>query len=235
MQFLGNRRAVISLLVTVLAVMIGSSQCLGQVNVTTWHNDNWRTGQNTSESVLNTSNVNSTKFGLLCKNTSIQGQIYPQPLVLGHNDGSMTVYVADEADYVYAFTIPAHWNGSCSTITSVSVNLLQNYPSEYPAQCQYIGAMLCQTISPTVGVLGTPVIDTNTGTLYLVAESQYQPNLNNPPTAWHHRLHALDTTTLAEKTQFNSPVEIPSVTMGGLNSYHSKKSSARACSGWTRE
>jgi hypothetical protein len=85
--FRGNRSR-LALLAAVLATVLSASPLLGQVNVTTWHNDNWRTGQNTSETVLNTSNVNSKHFGLLCKNTSIHGQIYPQPLVLGHTDGS---------------------------------------------------------------------------------------------------------------------------------------------------
>jgi hypothetical protein len=52
-----------TLLAAVLVTVLSNSQCLGQVNVTTWHNDNSRTGQNTSESALNTSNVNSTNFG----------------------------------------------------------------------------------------------------------------------------------------------------------------------------
>lgn len=38
----------------------------GQVNVTTWHNDNGRTGQNTSEVHLTTA-INKNNFGRLCK------------------------------------------------------------------------------------------------------------------------------------------------------------------------
>src|SRR5579872_5975973 len=48
-----------------LAVPLIPSSSLGQtVNVTTWHNDNWRTGQNTSETTLTTTLVGDpTKFG----------------------------------------------------------------------------------------------------------------------------------------------------------------------------
>ncbi len=50
-----------------LTVTTGVGLATGQVNVTTWHNDNWRTGQNTSETILKISNVNKASFGLLCK------------------------------------------------------------------------------------------------------------------------------------------------------------------------
>ena len=36
-----------------------------QVNVTTYHNDTARTGQNIQETILTPSNVNSTQFGKL--------------------------------------------------------------------------------------------------------------------------------------------------------------------------
>jgi hypothetical protein len=42
------------LVLSLLMIMFGAVQLAGQVsqvNVTTWHNDNWRTGQNTSETV----------------------------------------------------------------------------------------------------------------------------------------------------------------------------------------
>jgi hypothetical protein len=51
----------------VLAIALNPVSSLGQVNVTTWHNDPGRTGQNISEMTLTTSNVNKTSFGLLCK------------------------------------------------------------------------------------------------------------------------------------------------------------------------
>lgn len=38
----------------VLAIALNPASSGGQVNVTTWHNDNWRTGQNTGEKTLTT-------------------------------------------------------------------------------------------------------------------------------------------------------------------------------------
>ena len=54
-------------------------------------------------------------------------------------------------------------------------------------------------ISPEVGILGTPVIDPSTSTLYVVAATFENGN-------YYHRLHALDTGTGAEK--FAAPIVI---------------------------
>src|SRR5882672_10618201 len=52
---------------------------LAQVNVVTQHNDNLRTGANTSETILTPANVASTNFGKLFANP-VDGRIYAQPL-----------------------------------------------------------------------------------------------------------------------------------------------------------
>src|ERR1700730_2062288 len=76
-----------------------------QVNVTTYHNDNARTGQNTQETILTPANVNSAQFGKLFS-VSVDGQVYAQPLYLSNvNIGGGThnvLYVATEHDSLYA-------------------------------------------------------------------------------------------------------------------------------------
>lgn len=94
-------------LTTVFLAMTVSSGFLAaqSVNVTTWHNDIGRTGQNTSETAMNTSNVAPATFGKLCT-YSVDGQVYAQPLVLtGINIGGQhtVVYVVTQTDNVYAF------------------------------------------------------------------------------------------------------------------------------------
>jgi hypothetical protein len=54
-------------------IVLSAAQAVGQVSMTTQHNDNWRTGQNTHETILTTGNVNKSRFGLLCK-ISVNGQ-----------------------------------------------------------------------------------------------------------------------------------------------------------------
>ena len=78
----------------------------GQTPVLTQHNDNARTGQNTAESILNTTNVNVNQFGKLFAMPA-DGQVYAQPLYVPgvtikggvHN----VVIIATENDTVYAY------------------------------------------------------------------------------------------------------------------------------------
>lgn len=217
----------------VVLIVLSGTQADSQVNVITQHNDNWRTGQNTNEVHLTTGisgNVNKSTFGLLCK-ISVNGQVYGQPLVVADGSGGgMTVYIATMQDYLYAFHVPPNLTSTnCPTaLPPTPLNLLPS--GEFPADCCYIGngvgkANACsdipRAISPSVGVLGTPVIDVGSNILYLIAESQLGntdpegQNCQNKtlPTAWYHRLHALDLSSsnfLNEKPNSPTPPILPS-------------------------
>jgi len=156
-----------------------------QINVTTYHNDNARTGQNTQETALTTANVNTSTFGKLFS-VAVDGQLYAQPLILsGLNIGGGThnvVYVATESDSVYAIDADrgtVYWRRT----------LLYNGGS--PINDGDFG--FNNNISPHYGITGTPVIDAATNTLYVVASSK-----ESGPIAVH-RLHALDTISGADK------------------------------------
>src|SRR6202140_2635532 len=92
----------------ILAVALSCLLCTAlraQVNVTTYHNDNARTGQNTQETILTPANVNSSQFGKLFS-IAVDGWVFAQPLYLSNVNiagGTHNVlYVATEHDSVYA-------------------------------------------------------------------------------------------------------------------------------------
>ena len=158
-----------------------------QVSVLTQHNDIGRTGQNLSETALTPSNVNAAQFGLLFKQ-AVDDQVYAQPLYAAavsigggtHN----VVYAATVNNSVYAFDAdyPAapYWQ----------VNL-------GPPQNNTDVGVPCNDISGHVGIVGTPVIDGQAGTIYLVAATKDNG-------VFHQKLHALDITTGSERP--GSPV-----------------------------
>ena len=173
----------------VLSAFGGSAHA--QVNVTTYHNDNARTGQFTQETVLTHANVNSTQFGKLFT-TAVDGWVYAQPLYLANvSIGGSThnvLYVATDHDSLYAIDADngtIYWQFSLIPAGGATVNSLAD-----------IG---CPDLVPEIGITGTPVIDANTGTIYLVAKSKVGGN-------FYQYLHAIDVSTATEK--FGGPAHI---------------------------
>ncbi len=165
----------------------------GPTFILTRSNNNNCTGANLNEIVLNTSNVNVSQFGKLFSR-SVDGHIYAQPLYVPdvtvpgkgiHN----VVYVATQHDSVYAFD--ADDPATSAPLWHVSLGV--PVPSSNVSHPGYTD------IQNEIGVTGTPVIDPNTGTLYVAATTQ-------DPDVIRHRLHALDIYTGAEK--FGGPVVI---------------------------
>ncbi len=163
------------------------------VDVTTYHNDVARTGQNLAEATLTPANVSATTFGLL-RTMPVDGKIDAQPLVLSDLSGFAVggtsvphnaVYVATEHDSVYAF------DADTGTLLW-QVSLLGAGESS----SDNLG---CSQITPEIGVTATPVIDRAAGMIFVVAMSKDGSN-------YIHRLHALSLTTGAEAA--NSPVLI---------------------------
>jgi hypothetical protein len=162
-------------------------------NVTTYHNDNARSGQNLSETILTPSNVNSSSFGKLFV-ISVDGKVDAQPLYLTEvntpSQGTHNVlYVATEHDSVYGFDAD-----SGTLLWQVSMLAAGETASEDHG---------CSQVTPEIGVTATPVIDPKAGphgTIYVVAMSK------DGSGNYHQRLHALDATTGAE--EFGGPRNI---------------------------
>src|SRR6478672_3669544 len=97
-----DRLSIFSIWATLLLVCgLQSSLVFSQVNVTTYHYDNARTGQNVQETVLTPSNVDVNQFGKLFT-VPVDGYVYAQPLYLSNlsiTGGTHNVlYVATEHD-----------------------------------------------------------------------------------------------------------------------------------------
>ncbi|HXP80044.1 MAG TPA: immunoglobulin domain-containing protein [Verrucomicrobiae bacterium] len=152
-------------------------------DVTTYHNDIARTGQNTTETTLTQANVNSTTFGLL-RNLAVDGRVDAEPLYLSQlsvaGSAHNVVFIVTEHDSAYAFD-------SDTGAQLWQVSLLGSGETSSDDRG-------CGQVTPEIGITSTPVIDRSAGAhgiLYAVAMSK------NGST-YFQRLHALDITTGAE-------------------------------------
>jgi len=171
--------------------------------VYTYHNDSSRDGANTSEYALTTANVNSSTFGKLFS-CQADAAIYTQPLWVSnitiggakHN----IVVVATMHDTVYAFDADAN-----PCVTYWHTQFVPSGDTLFTA-----ADVFTNSIFPDIGILGTPVIDSTSNTLYFVTKTK----INGPGIVAHQRLHALN---LADGTEVaNSPVELDnSITVPG--------------------
>lgn len=176
----------------------------------TYHNDNSRTGQNTAETVLSPSNVNSGQFGKLFSRT-VDGFVFAQPLYVRAVNVSgvgarNVVYVATEHASVYAFdadgkTSSPLWKRSfinpAAGINPVTGSEVNNFD-----------------LGPEAGITSTPVIDAGSGTMYVLVRT-------NENGTYFQRLHAISLASGADtKTAVVVSATVNGSGVGGDGSGH---------------
>jgi hypothetical protein len=175
-----------------LALAVQSESMTAAPDVTTYHYDTARDGLNMQETVLTSTNVNSTQFGKIGFDT-VDGKVDAEPLYLANviAGGALhnVLYVATEHDSVYAFDADSGTQLWKTSILGSGETTSDDHN--------------CSQITPEIGITSTPVIDRKqgaNGTLFTIGMSK------DASGKYHQRLHALNVTTGAEIS--GSPTEI---------------------------
>jgi hypothetical protein len=199
------------------ATPIGVTDLAG---VLTYHNDLSRDGANTQEYALSTATVNTTTFGKLFS-CQADGAIYGQPLwvpnVTINTATHNVIVVTTQHDSLYAFDADVT---PCTTLWHV--NLLDSAhggtAGETSVPSGATGGLVGSgfgDISPEVGVTGTPVIDANSNTVYVVSKSV------NASTQFFQRLHAINLTSGNERItpprSIDSSISVPGTGAGSVS------------------
>ncbi|MEI6412298.1 MAG: PA14 domain-containing protein [Bacteroidota bacterium] len=165
-----------------------------QVSVLTQHNNTYRTGWNDQETVLNPGNVSGGKFGLV-STLALDDQAYAQPLIaanitIGNFTGTV-LFVATVNNTVYAFN--ADDVSSPAPLWQTNLNPAgQRTPDIFDLSDPVTGKPCgggYRDFSGNLGLVGTPVIDPVSQTLY-VATKTIDANGK-----FYSYLNALDITT----------------------------------------
>lgn len=196
----------IALFILILNTLIASAQ----QSVLTQHNNNDRTGWYNNETLLNKTNVHAGSFEKIFTRP-VDDQVYAQPLVklnlnIPGKGNKNIVFVATVNNTIYAF------DADSANVTNPywQVNLTPAN-SRVASKKDETGACggFYNDFSGNTGIVGTPVIDSVTNTMYVVARN-VDTSVN--PKSFKQYLHALDIKTGAEKN--SSPVLIAATIAG---------------------
>lgn len=138
--------------------------------------DTLRTGWDQNETSLDPASVTSSSFGQQFS-TTLDGQVYAQPLVVGN-----TLIAATETDKVYGLDK-----------STGAIQWTDDFGPTWPSTI-----LGCSDLTPNLGITSTPVYDSVSGYVYVVA------NVSNPNDTAHpnYYMHAVNPTTGAEKPGF---------------------------------
>jgi hypothetical protein len=192
------------------------------ISVLTQHNDNTRAGLNNKETVLTTANVTAAQFGELFS-LSVDDQVYAQPLVVGNlpigNGTHNVVLIASVNNTVYAYDGDngvLYWKKNF-TVSGMRPPIGTDFNSSWCTPYT--------DFTSSIGIVGTPVIDSVSKTMYFVARS-------TDGATFVQYLHAIDITTGADVA--GSPVKLAASANGtgdgsvsGVVSFDPKRNNQR--------
>ncbi len=193
------RMRLVSRLAAVLAAaaMMTSGLAMAQVAVTTYHNDNSRSGANSHETILTPANVKMNTFGKKAT-FAVQGFVYAQPLYLPNLSINGTshnvVFIATEHDQLYAFDVNSGqqlWRANYLASSNPSIQISSVSSND----------VNCEDLVPEIGITATPVIDASTKTMYLITKTK-EYNTFTRTTTFYQTLHAVDVTTGKDKVPY---------------------------------
>ncbi len=198
LNFSRRSRPTLALALVVVFSLWSRSHAAAQVSVTTYHNDNSRTGQNLNETVLTPANVNVSQFGKIYSGAvNLDSWAPAQPLYVPNVTIAGTthnvVYVATLNNSVYAFDAD-------SGLELWTANYGPSTP--FDDLCTDSSYQVATTLG--AGIVSTPVIDSGAGILYFVTKN----GDGSPSKPFALNLHAVDFTTGIEETSLGSPVTI---------------------------
>ena len=177
-----------------------------KISVLTYHCNNTRQGLNTNETLLTLANVNAASFGKLFS-YAVDGYVYAQPLIVTNlampgKGVRNVIFISTMHDSVYAFDADSNGDTNGGLLWKTNLGTSVNSPSpEYGKRYHAEGNL---DVVPEEGMVGTPVIDSTSGTIYVDAFTREV--LAGVSTNYYHRLHALDITTGNERSY--SPVVV---------------------------
>lgn len=167
-------------------------------SVSTQHNDNQRTGWDDQETILNTSNVNSSTFGYLYS-FPVDDEVYAQPLVIsgvrisGQAHNLLLIATVNNSLYAYDASDSAklYWekNFDEGGTPIKNTQIFSGYDD----------------FDGNMGIVGTPVVDTSNQTIYFVSK-------DSAAGAFHQYLHKVDISTGLERS--GSPVQVSASVSG---------------------
>src|SRR5262249_36833210 len=142
----------------------------------------------------------------------VDGYVYAEPLykaqlVIPNRGTHNVVFVATEHDSVYAFDGDSNTGLNANYLWRTSFLDQANGITTVPSP----GVISNSDIVPEIGITGTPIIDGDTNTLYVVAKTR-ELRQGAPTIHYVQRLHALDITTGTETT---APYTLADTIQGG--------------------